>query len=65
MTSSLRPDSYARNTLERYTGSSVEEFGSHIILCNFPRYVHDFAAKKNLQIKSGYWDAAHDQESGI
>lgn len=66
MTSSLlRPDSYARNTLERYTGSSVDEFGSFILLCNFPRYVQDFAEKTGNTIKSGYWDAVHDPRSGI
>lgn len=62
---SLRPDSYARNTLERYTGSSVDEFGSYILLCNFPRYVQDFAEKTGAPIKSGYWDAVHDPVSGI
>jgi len=63
--SSLRPDSYARNTLERYTGSSVEEFGPYILLCNFPRYVQDFAEKTGVSIKSGYWDVVHDPVSGI
>lgn len=62
---SLRPDSYARNTLERYTGSSVDEFGPYILLCNFPRYVQDFAERTGAPIKSGYWDVVHDPTSGI
>jgi len=62
---SLRPDSYARNTLERYTGSSVDEFGPYILLCNFPRYVQDFAERTGSPIKSGYWDVVHDPISGI
>lgn len=66
MTSSLlRPDSYARNTLERYTGSSVDEFGPYILLCNFPRYAQDFAEKTGCGIKSGYWDVVHDPVSGV
>jgi len=63
--SSLRPDSYARNTLERYTGSSVDEFGSYILLCNFPRYVQDFAEKTGNPIKSGYWEVVHDPTTKI
>lgn len=66
MTSSLlRPDSYARNTLERYTGSSVEEFGPYILLCNFPRYAQDFSEKTGVPIKSGYWDVVHDPVTGV
>lgn len=61
----LRPDSYARNTLERYTGSSVEEFGSYILLCNFQRYVEDFSEISSSPIKSGYWNVVHDQKSDI
>ncbi len=43
MPKSLKPDTHARETLERYTGSSVSEFGSNILLVNFPRYVEMFA----------------------
>nr|MBF0221686.1 AMP nucleosidase [Desulfobulbaceae bacterium] len=63
--SQLRPDSYARNTLERYTGSSVEDFGSYILLCNFQRYVEDFANITSSPVKSGYWNVVHDNKSNI
>lgn len=61
MSIQLRPDSYARHTLERYTGSSIKEFGSHILLCNFPRYIEDFARHTGNQIKRGHWSAVHDR----
>lgn len=61
----LRPDSYARNTLERYTGSSVKDFRSNILLCNFPRYVESFAEHTGNDIQSGYWEVVHDNERDI
>lgn len=61
----LRPDSYARHTLERYTGSSVKEFRSNILLCNFERYVASFAEHTGNEIQSGYWTVSHDVERDI
>ncbi|MCP4714234.1 MAG: AMP nucleosidase [Deltaproteobacteria bacterium] len=61
----LRQKTHARHTLERYTGSSTREFGSHIILVNFPRYVDHFADITGAQIKTGYWSAAHDRQNNI
>ncbi len=61
----LRPDSYARHTLERYTGSSVEDFGSYILLCNFQRYVEDFSKITSSPVQSGYWNVVHDKKSDI
>jgi len=60
-----KKDRYARDTLERYTGSSVEEFGSQVILVNFPAYVEHFASVRNAEIKSGYWSAAHDRHHDV
>ena len=65
MTSLLRPDSYARHTLGRYTGSQVEEFCSHILLCNFQRYIDDFATRSGAPIRSGYWSVVHDKKSDV
>ncbi|MEN8257989.1 MAG: AMP nucleosidase [Thermodesulfobacteriota bacterium] len=61
----LRPDSYARHTLERYTGSSVKDFRSNILLCNFERYVESFAEHTGNEILSGYWDVVHDVERDV
>ncbi|HPB81605.1 MAG TPA: AMP nucleosidase [Spirochaetota bacterium] len=60
-----RPDTYARNTLERYTGSPMSNFGSYIILVNFQRYVEQFAQITNTEIHTGYWTSAHDRENDI
>ncbi len=65
MSNLLRPDNYARNTLERYTGSNVSDFGSHILLVNFQRYVESFAAITGSEILSGYWTVVHDKEKDM
>jgi len=65
MSQTLRPDTYARNTLERYTGSGINEFCSSILLVNFPRYVEDFAAMTGAVLHKGYWSVAHDKKSDI
>ena len=61
----LRPDSYARNTLERYTGSKVEDFCSNILICNFQRYIESFADHTKNPILSAYWDLVHDKKRDI
>ncbi len=65
MSSTLRPDSYARQTLERYTGSSVDDFGSYILLSNFQRYIDDYSKLTNNPIASGHWSVVHDKERDI
>ena len=65
MKQKLNPESYAINTLERYTGSEISEFGSHIILVNFQRYIEFFSELTGAEIKIGYWSAAHDHNSDI
>lgn len=65
MTTQLRPDNYARNTLERYTGSSVKEFGSHILLCNFHRYIEGFAQATGNTVKHGHWSSVHDRKRDV
>ncbi len=61
----LRPDTYAHNTLERYTGSNCEDFGSNILLVNFSRYMDHFSRITGAKIISGYWAAAHDKANDI
>ncbi len=43
----------ARQTLERYSGCSAEDFHSNLILTNFPRYVEYFAKSRNVPILEG------------
>ncbi len=61
----LRPDTYARSTLERYTGSDIKEFCSYILLVNFQRYTDHFANLTGQEIKSGYWEVVHDPKRDV
>ena len=65
MTIQLRPDNYARHTLERYTGSSVTDFCSNILLCNFHRYIKHFSLVSDKEIFSNNWSVVHDKERDI
>jgi AMP nucleosidase len=65
MSTTLRPDTYARSTLERYTGSPIGEFGSHILLVNFQRYIQHFSQSTGFPVMSGYWTVVHDKEHDI
>ncbi len=65
MTKHLKPDTYARHTIERYTGSTVDQFGSHILLVNFQRYIEKFSEITGVSINSGYWSVVHDRKNDI
>lgn len=65
MTSQLRPDNYARHTLERYTDSSVKEFCSHILICNFHRYIKYFSKITGKEILANNWSVVHDHDADI
>lgn len=41
------------STLERYTGSSLEDFQPYILLTNFPKYMEIFSKKVNAEIVQG------------
>lgn len=43
----------ARDTLERYSGSSVDDFQPYLLLTNFPRYVAYFAETRELPVMAG------------
>lgn len=56
----------ARDCLERYSGSHVDEFCNYVILTNFPKYVERFAEDRNLEISQGsMFTAAHCKEEDI
>lgn len=66
MHQNLTERDFARETLERYSGSTIEEFRSNLILTNFPQYVHYFANKRNLKIHEGsMFKAAHSVEEDV
>lgn len=61
-----REEKIARDTLERYSGSSVSDFQPYLLLTNFPKYVHYFAEKKGVKIIEGsMFKTAHCPEEKI
>ncbi len=57
---------YARETLERYSGSKVEDFRSNLLLTNFPRYVEYFAKTRNIEVIEGsMFKVAHCEKEDI
>lgn len=56
----------ARQTLERYSGCSVSDFQSNLILTNFPKYVEYFAKSRGVPILEGsMFKVAHCPEEDI
>jgi AMP nucleosidase len=49
----LLQEKIAQDTLERYSGSPVEEFQPYILLTNFSRYVHYFAESRQVPVIEG------------
>ncbi|MCI0381776.1 MAG: AMP nucleosidase [Chlamydiae bacterium] len=50
---SISEAEFARDTLERYSGCSVSDFRSNLLLTNFPRYVDYFAKTRGVAIVEG------------
>jgi AMP nucleosidase len=56
----------AKQTLERYSGSSVDQFRSNLILTNFPRYVEYFAKTRKVEVQEGsMFKVAHCPDEDI
>lgn len=56
----------ARDTLERYSGSAIEQFQSYLLLTNFPRYVQYFAETRNIPIIEGsMFKTAHSEKENV
>lgn len=61
-----REEKIAVDTLERYSGCSVKEFCSYLLITNFPRYVDYFATTRKLKIKEGsMFKVAHSPKENI
>lgn len=43
----------AKDTLERYSGSDIENFGSYLLLTNFSRYIRTFAEMYQVPLMEG------------
>jgi len=62
----IREEQFARETLERYSGSSASEFQSNLLLTNFPRYVDYFAEKYGVTVHEGsMFKVAHHPKEEI
>lgn len=56
----------ARETLERYSGSPIEDYQPFLLLTNFSKYVHFFADKRKLKIHEGsMFQVVHSPDEGI
>ncbi|MBI5346153.1 MAG: AMP nucleosidase [Chlamydiae bacterium] len=56
----------AFDTLERYSGSKVEDFQSNLIITNFPKYVEYYAKKRDIPIFEGSaFKVAHSKTEDI
>lgn len=56
----------ARETLERYSGSSSEDFQPYLLLTNFPKYVQYFAESRKIKIIEGsMFKVAHSLKEKI
>lgn len=56
----------ARDTLERYSGSEVDKFGSYLLLTNFSRYIRAFAEQFQVPLMEGsMFTCAHCTELDI
>lgn len=56
----------ARDTLERYSGSDVNDFQPYLLLTNFPKYVQYFAESRSVEILEGsMFKVAHSPQDKI
>lgn len=56
----------ARDTLERYSGSAVQDFQPYLLLTNFPKYVQYFAESRGVPIVEGsMFKVAHSPKDHI
>lgn len=61
-----REEKIARDTLERYSGSNVNDFQPYLLLTNFPRYVQYFAESRNIPIQEGsMFKVAHSPQENV
>jgi AMP nucleosidase len=56
----------AKDSLERYCGCEVGDFGSYLLLTNFPRYVKYFAESRSVEmIEGSMFKVAHSPKEDI
>ena len=61
-----KEETVAISSLERYSGSNIDEFQPNLLLTNFPSYVDYFAESRNVEVKEGtVFKVAHDPKGKI
>lgn len=66
MDEKIEEEQFAKETLERYSGSAISDFQSNLILTNFPQYVDYFASSRNVMIHEGsMFKVAHCPKEGV
>lgn len=56
----------ARDMLERYTGSSLNDFQKYVLLTNFHKYMDVFAERYNADVHTGsVWSAVHCSDCSV
>jgi len=61
-----KEEAIAIDTLERYSGSAVDDFRSYLLLTNFPKYVKYFAESRTLRIHEGsMFQVAHSPAEDV
>ncbi len=58
----LKEHDYIRQTLERYTGSALEEFCDHLLITNFKRYVQRFQERTSGRFSEGNFRVVHARD---
>lgn len=62
----IQEEQYAKETLERYSGSPAEGFQSNLLLTNFPRYVDHFAKRCQVEVFEGsMFKVAHSKKEDV
>lgn len=66
MSKEITEEQFAKETLERYAGCSVQEFQTNLLLTNFPRYVDYFAKTRGVKIIEGsMFKVAHCEKEKV
>ncbi len=61
----LRPDSYVKHTLRRYSASEPHTFRRFVLLTNFDAYLNRFKELGEHEQTSHHWDVIHNKELDI
>lgn len=62
----ITEEQFARDTLERYSGCSISQFHTNLLLTNFPRYVDYFAKTRGVEVIEGsMFKVAHSPKDDV